>query len=259
MGCNTYRFLLLTALVAVIVALPDPASATDSTKVEQAVISSLPEWHGAKAHIVDRLDLTRPFATRAQWTLVVAKFQGPPPGILTESEDDGPLVVCLAKEGTPGCSYRFPDTGSSPSWFDTPYHYLSSKVVFADARHTEPLLLLKTATAHSLNGSHGIETRLFTYDRQADGFETIFSNQTGSNNNQETRFVEHGPLSGDIIVAEPTRDAPYAYWISVYARDGAGRYSDRLLTYRSHTHYGDRDRRAVIDSEMPTILSHLGK
>lgn len=256
MGC-TDRSLLLAALVAAIGALPSPASATAATKANPRAISSLPDWHGAKARIVERVDLTRPFATRAPWTLVVGQFPGPPPAILSESEDGGPLVVCLASERTSGCSYKFPDGASSPSWFDAPYHFLSSRVVFAGAGHTDPLLLLKTATAHSLNGSHGIETRLFRYDRRTDRFESVFFNRTGSNNNQETRFVEEGPLRGDIIVAEPTRDAPYAYWISVYAQDGVGRYSNRLLRYRSHTLYGDRDRRAVIDSEMPSILSRI--
>lgn len=257
MARGTCHFLLLATLVIATAGLPSAASATSFARVDQEVIGSLPQWHGAKAHIVEQLDLTHPFTTRTRWTLVVAKFKGSPPAALDESEDGGPLVVCFAREITPACSYRIPLTGSSASWFDSPYHFLSGRVVFADARHTQPLLLLKTATAHSLNGSHGIETQLFTYDRQTDRFESVFYNRTGSNNNQETRFMGEGLLRGDIIVAEPTRGAPYAYWISVYTRDSEGRYSHRSLRYRSATRYGDGNRQPVIDSEMPNILSHL--
>jgi hypothetical protein len=259
MGRGTDRFLLLATLVVATAVLAPLASAARFGKVDRTVIASLPEWHGAKAHIVDQLDLTPPFRTRARWILVAAKFIGPPPAALNESEDGGPLVVCLAREMTPTCSDKFPKTGSSTSWFDAPYHFLSGRVVFAGAGHTEPLLLVKTATAHSLNGSHGIETQLFTYDRQTDHFESVFSNSTGSNNNQQTRFAEEGPLRGDIIVAEPTRDAPYAYWISVYTRDSEGRYSHPALRYRSATRYGDGNRLPVIDSDMPNILARLGK
>jgi hypothetical protein len=59
-----------------------------------------------------------------------------------------------------------------------------------------------------------------------------------------------------VIAAEPTDDAPYAYWIAV-SRLGAGGYA-QALRYRSATRYGDGNPLSVIDSEMPNILQRLG-
>ena len=80
---------------------------------------------------------------------------------------------------------------------------------------------------------------------------------TGRNNNQATRFVESGPLQGDVIVDNPTENAPYTYWIEVYRAEDSGQY-DRILRYRGLTHYGDGNPLAVADSEMPEILHRLG-
>lgn len=85
----------------------------------------------------------------------------------------------------------------------------------------------------------------------------MFVGETSSNNNQETRFVTHGPIRGDVIVARPTDDAPYTYWIEVYALGKSGSY-ERILRYRGHTGYNDGNPLAVIDSEMPAILEHMG-
>jgi hypothetical protein len=84
----------------------------------------------------------------------------------------------------------------------------------------------------------------------------VFFNVTGRNNNQETRFIESGPLIGDLIVAYPTDNAPFTYWVEIYERNGSGGY-ERLLRYRGKTVYGDGNPLAVIDSEMPEILRSL--
>ncbi|MGH8317809.1 MAG: LysE family translocator [Steroidobacteraceae bacterium] len=235
-----------------------PKPLLPSATINQAVTASLPRWHGKKGDIVDHLDLTRPFDTRSQWTLVAAKFPGPPPTILSESETGGPLALCFVNDLIPRCTYKYPHTGSSFSWFDVPYHVLSSKIVFAGTARTDPLLLVKTASGHALT-SYGIETQLFTYERQTNHFEPIFSNSTGSNNNQETRFVAQGPLHGDIIVATPTARAPYAYWITVYVRAKQTQHYHLALRYRSATHYGDGNPLPAIDSEMPNILKRFDK
>lgn len=83
------------------------------------------------------------------------------------------------------------------------------------------------------------------------------SNVTGSNNNQATRFVETGPLLGDVIVDYPTENAPYTYWIEVYRLGTSERYF-RVLRYRGDTAYGDGNQLAVIDSQMPETLRRLG-
>lgn len=109
----------------------------------------------------------------------------------------------------------------------------------------------------SSNGNCGVATALYGYDQRADHFYHAFLNVTGRNNNQSTRFVESGPLRGDVIVDEPTADAPYTYWIEVYRAGALGRYV-RVLRYRGHTGYGDGNPMAVVDSEMPEILRRLG-
>lgn len=79
---------------------------------------------------------------------------------------------------------------------------------------------------------------------------------TGRNNNQETRFVERGPLQGNVIVDYPTQDAPYTYWIEVYNAGESSQYV-QILRYRGRTGYGDGNPLAVADSEMPEILRRL--
>ncbi|MGH8216356.1 MAG: hypothetical protein ACREPZ_11785 [Rhodanobacteraceae bacterium] len=131
-------------------------------------------------------------------------------------------------------------------------------VVFAGPGRARPLLMLKTCSAHGLNGSCDIRTALFAYAREKDSFRQVFVNDSGgSNNNQAARFVEHGPLQGDVIADYPTDHAPYAYWIEVYAPGRSGQYA-RILRYRGHTGYGDGNPLAVADSEMPEILDKLG-
>lgn len=257
-----HRFAGFLASIAATALLSAPASSAShapGARIDRAVLASLPSWHGKNAGIVDHLDLARPVATRMPWTLVVAKFKGSPPTELSQTEDAGPLAVCFVEELTPHCTYKLGLSDSSTSWFDVPYQLLSSRVVFAGAGRTDPLLLLVTAGPHGGNGSHLIETQLFAYDRQSDRFRTVFSHGTGSNNNQETRFVEQGPLRGDVIVAVPTRTPPFGYWISVYTRNSDGKYARLALRYRSRTRYGDGNPLAVIDSEMPNILRHFGK
>lgn len=173
--------------------------------------------------------------------------------------DGGPLAQCFVNELVPHCAYAMPHNASRLSWFSIPLHFYSATVVFAGANHSRPLLLIRTAAAYGGDGSHAIFTELFRYDRRKNRFESVFSHSTGSNNNQETRFMEHGPLRGAVIVAEPTSTAPYAYWVSVYVRDKDGRYFDRAVRFRSATHYGDGNPLSVIDSEMPDILERLGK
>jgi hypothetical protein len=72
-----------------------------------------------------------------------------------------------------------------------------------------------------------------------------------------TRFIEHGPLLGSVIVAYPTNDAPFVYFVEIYKQVSGSEYS-RVLRYRGNTRYGDGNPLAVIDSEMPGTLRRLG-
>jgi hypothetical protein len=107
------------------------------------------------------------------------------------------------------------------------------------------------------DGDQLVVTQLLAYDAQDDRFERIYAHMTGTNNNEEVRFVSGGPLRGDVISAEPTRGEPFAYWIDVNRFAPPHTYRT-ALRFRSATRYGDGNRLAVIDSEMPNIERRLG-
>jgi hypothetical protein len=232
------------------------AATISSTEIERRVIASLPKSQGRGAHVVADLDLTGPFRTQTRWTFVAAILAGSHfSGADAGPVDGGALGQCFVDGVTPHCTYGIPKTDTD--WYSTPIQLYSAEVVFRGANRTLPLLMVTSGSAFGGDGSHAIFTRLFTYDRRLNRFKNVFSHATGSNNNQKTRFLEHGPLRGDIVVDEPTSSAPYGYWISVYTWSGSDGYS-LALRYRSATHYGDGNRLAVIDSEMPGILRRLG-
>jgi hypothetical protein len=252
-------FLCLLLLVAV----TSEALASESSRqissmdITQSVASSLPKLQGRRADVIANLDLTRPFETRMQWTFVAAILPGSHfDGADAQSVYGGALAQCFVENLAPHCTYAMPKKDSD--WFSTPIELYSVMVVFGGANNTRPLLLIKTGSAHGGDVSHSIYTELFIYDRQSNEFRSVFYNATGSNNNQETRFIEQGPLRGDVIVADPTSSAPFGYWISVYSRDRKDGYSCNPLRYRSATHYGDGNHLPVIDSEMPGILLRMG-
>jgi len=232
-------------------AVPSPRAA-----VEQAVINVLPTWRGQKAKVVDYLDLTQSFATTSPWTLVVAQDARPPPADLAMVGNASPIAVCFVKTLIPSCIEARGHPGYN--WFDMTNGLGVAAVVFAGSGQTRPLLMLQTLSAHGTNGNASVGTKLFQYDRKTDCFRQVFVKVNGgTNNNAATRFVEHGALRGEVIVNYPTDDAPYAYWIEVYAPGKSDQYA-RTLHYRSITHYGDGNPLAVADSEMPEIMKRLG-
>jgi hypothetical protein len=207
--------------------------------------------------IVSRTDLTSPFAATSAWTLVIARDNATPLEI-SDLESRGPIAICFVKDLAADCSEKLYRAGpSEPRWFATPFDIRDSRIVYAGPGKTRPLLLLKACGARGGDGNCSIATGIFDYDRGTDRFYRVFGNVTGSNNNQETRFVESGPLLGNVVVARPTNDAPYAYWIEIYRMADSGRYS-RVFGYRSRTRYADGNALAVIDSDMPEMLHRLG-
>lgn len=229
-----------------------------TAEVDRSVIAALSQQGVGQPKIISHIDLAKPFQTLAPWTLVVAEDEGQPPSQIAVLEGHGPIFVCLVKAIAPDCTQRFyRHVGDEHKSFDTPFHLLASSVVYASRDASRPLLLVKVCGAESTNGNCGIATALYRYDRRTDAFSGVFLNVTGRNNNEATRFVEHGPLQGDVIVDYPTEHAPYTYWIEVYGPRKSGRYV-RILRYRGHTGYGDGNPLAVADSEMPEILRLLG-
>jgi hypothetical protein len=242
----------------------DAQTHLDATAIDQAVISKLSAQFGINSKVIAHLDLAPPFQTKSQWSLVVAKQPDGESSVEDGSEERiGAISFCFVENGEPDCSeevflakYREEKVSfaSGPGPF---YELFASDVVFSGPGRTLPLLRIKSCTARGANGNCGVSTFLFAYDRNAERFRVVFFNMMGRNNNQEARFVESGPLLGSVIVAYPTDDAPFAYFVEVYKRISDSEYS-RVLRYRGHTGYGDGNPLAVIDSEMPETLRQRG-
>src|ERR1035441_588518 len=236
----------------------------DASAIDKAVISKLSAQFGINSTVVTHLDLTQPFQTKSKWSLVAAK-QPDEESSATDGlgEREGAISLCFVENDEPDCSeemflakYREEkisfDSGPGPF-----YELFASDVVFSGPGRTVPLLRIKSCTTRGANGNCGVSTFLFAYDRKAERFRVVFFNMMGRNNNQEARFVEKGPLLGSVIVAYPTNDAPFTYFVEVYKRNSDSEYS-QVLRYRGNTHYGDGNPLAVIDSEKPETLQRLG-
>jgi len=262
MNKRAFRFnaLLLCCSFLTAVIMPhflgaEKPKAIKAEEVDRSVIAALSHQGVAKAKIVSHIDLTQSFGTLTQWTFVAIQDGGHP---VDEFEDHGPVFLCLVKAASPDCTQHFYEHVSSDMpELDTPYHLFAGNVVYANQNKSSPLLFVKVCAAQGPNGNCGIATALYRYDKGTDRFIRVFLNLTGRNNNQDTRFVESGPLRGDVIVDEPTENAPYAYWIEVYRAGDSGQYA-QILRYRAHTGYSDGNLLAVADSEMPEILHRLG-
>jgi hypothetical protein len=236
----------------------------DTAAIDQAVIAKLTAQFGINSKVVKHLDLTQPFQAKSRSSLIVAKQ----PDEDSRVEDGGgnrvgAVSLCFVENDKLDCSeemflakYREAKvdfvSGERPF-----YELFASDVVFSGPGRTHPLLRIKSCTVMGANGNCRVSTFLFAYDRKAERFRVVFFNMTGRNNNEETRFIENGPLLGSVIVAYPTRDAPFTYFVDVYKRTSDSEYS-RVLRYRGHTGYGDGNALAVIDSEMPETLRQLG-
>lgn len=211
------------------------------------------------AKIVASIDLSKPFATRSPWRFTVSQE----PDMRDETWPTyifpGELHPCISKDRRHSCS---PDLSKplrmgEPDGYDEAHFLQVARIVRPAGEGGRALLLLRVAGLYGGDGSQRIGTQLLAYDRARDRFVTAFAHVTGRNNNQEVRYIAAGPLRGAVIVAEPTYDAPFGYWITVHRLDPGFRYR-RALRYRSATTYGDGNPLAVIDSEMPNIQRRLG-
>ena len=204
------------------------------------------------------LDLTGLFGTASRWTLTATRGGPTPDPSGLDPSIPGVMTMCLQMSARRGCARDLLDAppvhpGDDPVWSTT-------RKVDRVAILSLPVgkrLLVETSGPHSANNSHWILTQVLAYDRGADRFRSLFARAVGSNHNQEIRVIEHGPLASDIVMAEPTADAPYGYWVTVFGQ--ASTIYRPELRLRSATHYGDGNPLAVIDAEMPNILRRLGK
>lgn len=258
------RIVIFAATLILVTRGVDAQTHLDTTVIDQAVISKLSAQFGIKSKVVVHLELTQTFQTKSRWSLIVAKQ----PDEESSVEDGGgnrigAVSFCFVENKEPDCSeelflakYREQKI-SFISGEPTFHELIASDVVFSGPGRTLPLLKIKSCMNRGANGNCGVSTFLLAYDRKAERFRVIFFNISGRNNNEETRVVENGPLLGSVIVAYPTSDAPFTYFVEVYSRTSNSGYS-LALRYRGHTGYGDGNSLAVIDSEMPETLRRLG-
>jgi hypothetical protein len=242
----------------------DAQTTLDATAIDRAVISKLSAQFGINSKIITHLDLTQPFQTKSRWSFVVAKQPDEESSVEGGAgQREGAISFCFVKNDEPDCSeelflakYREEKVSFDPD--PGPFYELfASDVVFSGARRTLPLLRVKTCTTRGATGNCGASTFLLAYDKKTEQFRVVFFNMMGTSNNRETRFVEDGALLGSVIVAYPTNDAPFTYFVDVYKRIPDGEYL-LVLRYRGQTGYGDGNPLAVIDSEMPEALRRLG-
>jgi hypothetical protein len=231
----------------------------------KAVVMALIAFASANApspsKIIANIDLTKPFATGSHWRLIA--IQGPP--IPDPNFEDqrvpGLIELCLNDRPAPACQLKLEAMPRAPEkdleWAYEANYLEDAKVVYPGPKSGAALLLLRTASLGGTDGDHNIFTQLVAYRPKSDRFEQIYAHDTGSNENEEVRFIAQGPLRGDVISAEPTENAPYGYWITVNQLTPTYRYK-QVLRYRSATHYNDGNGLAAIDSEIPNIEQRLG-
>jgi hypothetical protein len=208
---------------------------------------------------ISAIDLTKPFGARSAWRFTATqrpdqpnRDEGPIPGIIT---------LCLKRALDRACSPALaqmappPDPSYVSMW--EPRQLFVARIVYPRGRSAPPLLLTRTGGSIGYDGSQPIFTQLLAYRREGDRFESVFRQVVGRNTNPEVRFINAGALRGDVVVAEPTENAPFGYWITVHRLSPSYRYRP-ILRYRSATMYGDENPLAVIDSEMPNIQQRLG-
>ena len=248
-----YVVVITSALLAATVNAQPPRDAT----LDRKVISKLSTQYRIHSKVIQHLDLTEPFQTVSRWSLVVAKQPDNESNVGDGLGNPmGAIYFCFVKKEEPDCSHEIfrvtKESGRDPF-----YQLFGIDVVFAGPEKTLPLLRTKTCGTSGAKGKCNVSTFLLAYDRSADRFRVVFSNFLGRNNNEEARFIENGPLLGHVIVAYPTQNAPFTYFVEVFQQVSGGQYS-QVLRYRGNTHYGDGNLLAVIDSEMPETLRRFG-
>jgi hypothetical protein len=221
-------------------------NADDADSVEGAVISNI--------------DLSGPFATREAWRFIAT--QGPPvAGDDTASggEEPGRIQLCLRAAYSAPCDPQLLNAldATSSARFTQPHYLNAVNTVYPRGSADQPLLFVQTASLHAGNGSQLVLTQMLAYKNSQNRFARIYQYTTGTNNNEEVRYISSGRLQGYIISVDPTENAPYCYWVTVNVLTPQYTYKT-VLRYRSATHYGDNNPLAVIDSEMPNIEGRLG-
>ena len=258
-------FLLLAGFASHQAALGDDGQNDHLNNVKTIVQDFIKNAIGENPEIFSAIPLTDRFKTKSEWDFVIAQRENKQGD--QYSEDTVLTSYCFVHDGKTDCDgSAFPtfkvflekekilSLKDSPDWFEHP-----DPPQIVQTKDGMPLLMIRTASPLSFNSNRSISVFLFRYDQKGDAFISVFSDMVGHNNNEEIRFMDDGPLLGDIISESPSAfkhgPNPYSYDIRV-SRFVNGSYQE-LLKYRSLTSYGDGNRLAVIDAEMPEILKRL--
>ena len=212
--------------------------------------------------VISDIDLSRPFATCSAWRFSAAQEPRIDDPVRLDGERvPGNIDLCLRKSASGPCEPEVRGTlraASQDDPFNEAHHLNRAQVVLPrGASGGQPLLLVQTASLYSGDGDQAVLTQVLAYRPRLDRFVRVYEHLAGTNNNQEVRYLDAGPLKGDIISVEPTGDAPFGFWVSVNVLMPGTLYQ-QVLRYRSATEYGDGNPLAVIDSEMPNIERRLG-
>ena len=212
-----------------------------------------------KSSVISNIDLSRPFSTGEPWRFIAK--QGPPvSGDETASGDEQPgrIQLCLQATESAPCDPQLLNALDDANDYPSQPHYLNAvKIVYPRGSSDPPLLFVQMASLRAGDGSQLVLTQVLAYKRSQDRFVRIYEYTTGTNENEEVRYIDSGKLQGGIISVDPTQNAPYGYWVTVNVLTQQYTYKT-LLRYRSATRYGDNNPLAVIDSEMPNIEQRLG-
>lgn len=209
--------------------------------------------------VISEINLSSPFSTREAWRFVAT--QGPPVDGLYDEKEPGQIQLCLQATPTAPCDPQLQNAlgtaSSANDLFMQPHYLNAAKIVYPRGSADRPLLFVQTSSLHAGNGGQLVFTQVLAYENSQNRFARIYQYSTGTNNNEEVRYISSGKLMGDIISVDPTENAPYGYWVTVNVLTPQYTYKV-ALRYRSGTHYGDNNPLAVIDSEMPNIEQRLG-
>lgn len=218
----------------------------------------------AAPNVIASIDLSKPFGTRSPWSFQATRgpdtkdvYGSPMPGIITLCLSGKDENICDPDLLTEFAGDNSSDDPESKTLFNEPHSLDDPQILYPEGKGHPPLLWVRTWSGSSVDGNTGILTQVLAYNRINNRFYEIYNHLTSSNNDQETRFINAGPLRGDIISVDPTENAPFAFWIVVNALTPSYKYH-QVLRYRSTTRYGDNNMLSVIDSDMPNIQRRLG-
>ncbi len=214
----------------------------------------------APPKVVSSIDLSKPFATHRAWTFMATQAPDIPDPTGEETElVPGPITLCLSPDGGKTCAAALSDAfrqQNPDDLFDQPHAIERVAIEHMPGTAARPLLFVKTASVLSTDGNARVVTQIMVYDRPRDDFTLAYQHVSGHNNSEDLRYVAGGPLAGAVVVAEPTQDAPFGFWVTVNRLKGE--QFEPVLRYRSATRHGDGNPLSVIDSEMPNLEQHLG-